>query len=160
MSSLYVETSVISYLTARPSRDLITAARQQVTHEWWARRRSHFTLYLSQVVLGEAAAGDPAAAAERLARVGGISLLNVSDAATVLARRLQDLAAFPARSAVDALHVAVATVHGMDYLLTWNLRHIANAEQRPLIDRTCRAAGYRPPVICTPDELMGGLLNG
>lgn len=156
MSSLYLENSVLSYLAAHPARDLVTAARQQVTRDWWTNRRFHFTLYASQVVLDEASRGDPAASARRLALVTGVPLLDVTDAATALARRLEALAAFPAKASIDALHVAVATVHGMDYLLTWNLRHIANAEQRPLIERTCRTAGYRAPVICTPDELMGG----
>ena len=156
MPSLYLENSVLSYLAARPARDLVTAARQQVTRDWWASRRFRFTLYVSQVVLDEAARGDPTAAARRLAYVADVPLLDVTDAATDLARRLEALAAFPAKADIDALHVAVATVHGMDYLLTWNLRHIANAEQRPLIEEGCRSAGYRAPVICTPDELMGG----
>ena len=117
---------------------------------------SALSLFISQVVLDEAARGDPVASADRLAHVAHLPLLDVSDAASALARNLQALAAFPVKAGLDALHVAVATVHGMDYLLTWNLRHIANAEQRPLIERACRAAGYRPPVICTPDELMGG----
>ncbi len=156
MPSVYLETSVLSYLAARPARDLITAARQQVTRDWWATNRVRFALYVSQVVLDEAAAGDPTASASRLASAAGVPLLDVTVAAGALAHRLQALAAFPAKAGVDALHVAVATVHGMDYLLTWNLRHIANAEQRPLIERACRSAGYRPPVICTPDELMGG----
>ncbi len=118
-------------------------------------RTGRFALYTSQVVLNAAARGDPTASARRLAYVAALPLLDVTDAGSVLAERLQALAAFPTKAGVDALHVAIATVHGMDYLLTWNLRHIANAEQRPLIDHTCRAAGYRPPVICTPDELMG-----
>ena len=155
MPSLYLETSVLSYLAALPSRDVVTAARQQVARDWWAARRAGFDLYVSQAVLSEAGAGDPAEAAKRLALVAGLPLLDVSAEATALAQRLQALAAFPARAAADALHVALATAHGVDYLLTWNLRHIANAERRPRIERACRAAGYRPPVICTPDELMG-----
>lgn len=156
MPTLYLETSVLSYLAARPARDVVTAARQQVAHDWWGTRREGFVLYVSQAVLGEAAAGDPAEAARRLALVAGVPLLDITAEAASLAQRLQALAAFPARAGVDALHVALATVHGVDYLLTWNLRHIANAERRPRIERACRAAGYRPPVICTPDELMGG----
>jgi len=155
VSSLYLETSVLSYLAALPSRDVVTAARQQVARDWWATRRAGFDLYISQAVLGEAGAGDPAEAATRLALVAGLPLLDVTAEAAALAQRLQALAAFPARAAADALHVAPAAVHGVDYLLTGNLRHIANAERRPRIERACRAAGYRPPVICTPDELMG-----
>ena len=130
MPSLYLETSVLSYLAALPSRDVVTAARQQVARDWWAARRARFDLYVSQAVLAEAAAGDPAEAARRLAFVAGVPLVDVTAEAAALAQRLQALAAFPARAAADALHVALATAHGLDYLLTWNLRHIANAERR------------------------------
>ena len=156
MPSLYLETSVLSYLAARPSRDVVTAGRQQVARDWWATRRARFDLYVSQAVLDEAAAGDPAEAARRLALAAGLPLLDVTEEAAALAQRLQALAVFPVRAGADALHVALAAAHGVDYLLTWNLRHIANAERRPRIERACRTAGYRPPVICTPDELMGG----
>lgn len=155
MPSLYLETSILSYLAARPSRDVVTAARQQVARDWWVTRRGGFDLVISQAVLAEAAAGDPEEAGRRLGLVAGLPLLDLTSEAAALAQRLQALAAFPARAAADALHVALAAAHGMDYLLTWNLRHIANAERRPRIERACRAAGYRPPVICTPDELMG-----
>jgi predicted nucleic acid-binding protein len=155
-SRVYVETSVISYLAARPSRDLITAARQQLTHEWWRLRRPQFEVYISQLVRDEAAAGDPEAAAHRLAVLAGLPLLDVTPDAVALARQLFKLAALPERAAADALHIATAACHGMDYLLTWNSTHIANAEFRPRIERACRALEYEPPVLCTPDELMAG----
>lgn len=152
---LYVETSVISYLAARPSRDLITAARQQLTHEWWRRRRPHFDVYVSQLVLDEASAGDPEAAARRANFLTGLPLLEVTSAALGLARRLLDAVGLPPQAAADALHIATSACPGMEYLVTWNSAHIANAEYRPRVERTCRAQGYEPPVLCTPDELMG-----
>jgi predicted nucleic acid-binding protein len=152
---LYVETSVISYLAARPSRDLITAARQQITHDWWRRRRPQFEVFVSQLVLDEARAGDPEAAARRAQLLSNLPLVDVTPEAVELARRLIEAVALPQQAAADALHVATAACHGMDYLLTWNAAHIANAEYRPRVERTCRAHGYEPPVLCTPDELMG-----
>jgi predicted nucleic acid-binding protein len=153
---VYVETSVISYLAARPSRDLITAARQQLTHEWWRGRRTEFEVCVSQLVLDEASAGDPEAAARRAAFLAGLPLLDVTSAAVVLARRLLDVVGLPPQAATDALHIATAACHGAEYLLTWNVAHIANAVHRPRVERACRAHGYEPPVLCTPDELLGG----
>ena len=154
--SVYVETSVVSYLAARPTSDLITQARQRLTHAWWAGRRAAFELVTAQPVLTEAAAGDAAAAARRLGYLAGLELLDVNAEAVALAATLERLTRLPAKAAADALHIALATVHGVDYLLTWNMRHIANAELRPTIEAACRRAGYAPPVIATPDELMGG----
>lgn len=152
---VYVETSVISYLAAWPSRDLITAARQQQTHDWWLRRRPQFEVFVSQLVLDEARAGDPKAAERRTDRLAGVPLLDITPAAVELARRLLEAVGLPPQAAADALHIATAASNGMDYLLTWNSAHIANAEYRPRVERTCRAHGYEPPVLCTPDELMG-----
>lgn len=150
---VYVETTVVSYLTAQPSRDIVLAAHQQITREWW-QRRDRFELFVSEAVLREAAGGDPAAAAQRLAALQGIAVLDVSPAAVGdLARRLVSATAVPERAVVDAVHIAVAAVNGMDYLLTWNCAHIANAATRGKIERECRGAGYAPPVICTPEEL-------
>jgi predicted nucleic acid-binding protein len=129
MGKVYIETSIVSYLTASPSRDLVRAAHQEVTTEWWAGR-SGFELYISQFVLDEASAGDPAAAAKRLDALRGISLLDVTKDATLLAGKLLGSGALPANARIDAFHVAVATAHGMDYLLTWNYTHIANAAIR------------------------------
>ncbi len=153
-STVYVETSVISYLAARPSRDLIVAAHQQISQEWWDVRQ-RWAPSISALVVAESRAGDAEAAQRRLALLEGVPLLHLSDAATELAEHLLNRAALPLPAKDDALHVAVATVHGMDYLLTWNCKHIANAQQRPRIEAVCRALGYRPPVICTPEELLG-----
>jgi hypothetical protein len=154
-SKLYLETTVISYLTARPSKDLIIAAHQQLTEEWWKNRSEDFDLYASQLVVQESSAGEVAMAAKRLALLNEVPLLAVSPACVDLAGKLVDKGPIPQKASVDALHIAIATVNGMDYLLTWNCKHIANAEMQTAVINVCRAAGYEPPVICTPEELMG-----
>jgi hypothetical protein len=151
---IYLETTIISYLAARPSRDLRVAAHQQATAEWWAGGRHDFELYVSQVVLEEAAAGDADAAARRLGLIEGLAFLNLTDACLALAEKLVEDGSVPAEAEADALHIAVAAVHGMDYLLTWNCRHIANAMMRTRIQASCFEAGYDAPVVCTPEELL------
>ena len=149
----YIETSVVSYLTARPSRDLVRAAHQQVTREWWVTRDG-FEIFVSQFVIDEAAAGDAEAATQRLGALQDIALLDVTEEAILLAGDLVAGGGLPGKARVDALHVAMATVHGMDFLLTWNCKHIANAATRGTIEDLCRAAGFEPPIICTPLELL------
>ena len=153
--SVYIETSLVSYLTARPSRDLLVAAHQQLTVTWWDEQRTRYELFTSQVVLAEARAGDPDAAQRRLAVLERLPLLDVTDTAIALAARLVTEQALPAQAAQDALHLAIACVHGMEYLLTWNCTHLANARLRSRIEQVCRDAGYVPPIICTPEELEG-----
>jgi predicted nucleic acid-binding protein len=152
-SKLYVETSVISYLTARPSRDVIALGHQQLTREWWERAGIEFEMYASRLVVAEAQLGDPAAAAARLAILEPITLLAETAESRELARKLISAGGLPDKAASDALHIAVAAVHGMDYLVTWNCRHIANARMLHFVADTCRAAGFEVPVICTPEEL-------
>ena len=149
---VYLETTIVSYLTALPSRDLVFAAHQQLTSEWW-QGRERFDLFVSEAVLQEAAGGDPSPAARRIAALREIPVLAVTEAAANLGRGLVTAQAVPAKAAVDAVHIAVAAVNGMDFLLTWNCAHIANAATRAMIDRVCRTAGLAPPVICTPEEL-------
>jgi predicted nucleic acid-binding protein len=151
---VYIETTVVSYLTARPSRDLIIAAHQQVTQEWWDEYAPHFDLYISQQVLQEAGAGDAQAAGRRLQALEGLPLLEMQPAVLGLARALTEKGAIPSKAVEDGLHIATATVHGMDYLVTWNCTHIANAVTRNAVIEVCRSCGYEPPVICTPEELM------
>ena len=151
---VYIETTIPSYLTAWPSRDLVTAAHQQVTREWWETRRNDFDLFVSAIVIEEARAGDERAAARRLEAVEDLPLLELTGEVTGFSEKLIELHMIPEEKAEDALHVAVAVVHGMDYLLTWNLSHIANAEVRNKIERACRFMGYEPPTICTPEELL------
>lgn len=152
-SKTYIETTIVSYLTARPTRDLVRAAEQEITREWWDGR-AEFDLYISQLVLDEAAAGDVEAAARRLAAVRDTPILDTTDEAIALGRRLVAAGGLPSKAEADALHIAIAAVHGIDYLLTWNCTHIANARMRGKIERLCREAGYDPPMLCTPMELM------
>ncbi len=152
---IYIETSVISYLVARPSPNFLTAAWQHLTHEWWDSQRSRFDLYTSELVLAEAGQGDPDAARKRRDALMGIPDLDVTDGVVALAKKLVGQHALPREAMDDAMHVAVAAVHGMDYLLTWNCRHLDNAEMKPLMRSVCAIAGYRCPEICTPQELMG-----
>ncbi|MEW6302865.1 MAG: type II toxin-antitoxin system VapC family toxin [Verrucomicrobiota bacterium] len=151
---LYLETTIPSYLTAWPSRDLIVAGHQQVTEEWWRTRKSHFDIHISQLVLDEAADGDKAAAKERLAVLADFPLLDVTDEAVALAAKLQTPATLPPKAAKDAAHIAIAAVHGMHFLLTWNCTHINNAAIIADIERICSDQGFACPVICTPEELM------
>jgi len=150
---VYLETTVISYLTAAPSRDIVQAAHQQITREWWERRKD-FDLFVSQAVITEAGRGAAGAAERRLATLEDVGVLEVTEDASRLAEAFIEQHALPAKAAVDALHTAVAVVMGMDYVLTWNCTHIANAVIRPKIEDACRQLGYDPPVICTPEELM------
>lgn len=151
---VYVERTVVSYLTARKSLDPIAVAHQAVTRRWW-RRRKRFDLYCSQVVVSEAGEGDAQAARRRMAALKGVPSLETSDAVKGLAAALVKAAALPKKATEDALHIALATVHGMDYLLIWNCTHIANAEIRNVVAAVAYDHGYGIPVICTPEELMG-----
>jgi predicted nucleic acid-binding protein len=151
---VYVETTVVSYLTARPSRDVVIAGHQQITHEWWDSRRLNYELCASQLVRKEAGAGDAQAAQERLEALNGMTLLETSDQALELAKELIQAGALPAKAVDDALHIAVAAMNGVPYLLTWNCRHLANATMRPVIEAVCEGNGVKAPIICTPEELM------
>ena len=152
--TVYIETSVVSYLTAWPSRDMVVAAYQQITRDWWRNARDRFELVASELVVSEAGAGDPDAAKHRLETLEAITLLAATEDAADLTQRLLDLEAVPRNAADDAAHIAIAVAHGVDYLVTWNFRHIANAAMRSRINRICRQAGYNPTTICTPNELM------
>ena len=153
-SSVYIETSIISYLTARLSNDLRVAANQKTTIEWWENRRLDFDLFVSEFVLTEAGFGDPVIAKKRLEIIADLSELLVDDSAKMLVKILLSQKAIPLKAEIDAYHIAVAAVNGIDYLLTWNCKHIANAIMRPKIEIICRQQGFEPPTICTPQELM------
>jgi predicted nucleic acid-binding protein len=156
MKSVYLETSILGYLTGRPSRDLLASARQQITELWWHDHRTRFELFVSSVVETEASKGDPEAAERRLSTLLGIPQLAVNTEVERLADQLVRAGALPEVATEDALHVAIAAVHRIDYLLTWNCRHIDNAEAKPAIRAVCAVLGYPCPEICTPEELMGG----
>lgn len=154
LPTVYLETSTVSYLTGRPSRDVVIKAHQQLTRKWWNTQRSNFELFVSPLVLQEAAVGNAKMARRRLEVLRGLPALAVTPGATELAEQLVQNGPLPSKAEVDALHIGVATVHGMEYLLTWNCKHIANARMRSQIERICRGLGYEPPVMCTPEELM------
>jgi hypothetical protein len=153
-SSVYVETSVISYLTGQPSRDVIVAGRQALTIEWWGTCRQRFDVFVSALVVTEAEDGDPTAAQKRLGAIEGVPALDVTDEAKALARRMVDGGPIPKEYPEDALHIAVCALNGMDYLVTWNCTHLANATIRRQVERFLDVAGFVCPVICTPEELM------
>jgi len=152
--TVYVETSVVSYLTSRPSRESIVAAHQRLTAHWWANARPSFNSVVSQLVIDEASLGDPALARRRLRAIEGLPVLGLTREGRELARALIDEVAMPPTAIADALHIAIAAENGSHYLLTWNCRHIANASSRALIERALRLRGYDAPILCTPEELM------
>lgn len=151
---IYLESSVISYLAARPTRDILATAHQQVTREWWERSRSQFELYVSVEVLNEIRRGDPLAAAQRLSYVESLPILEADEQARALAAEILRTSALPQKAAADAAHIAIATVNGMEFLLTWNCTHIANGIVQRAISRLSREMGFEPPTIVTPEELM------
>lgn len=153
--TVYIETSIIGYLTARSSNNLILMAQVEATREWWDIRCSQFTLYISQTVLDEVARGDTEIASRRLELLRDFPLLEVSEAVENLAAQFLAKSNLPPKAADDALHIAVATVYGLDYLLTWNCKHIANAQIQKKLGQISFDAGYELPTICTPYELMG-----
>lgn len=153
--TVYIETSILGYLTARPSRDLIVAANIELTREWWDRRRHHFSLFTSQAVVRETSQGDGKIASQRLDLVRNLTLLDLNQAVLTLAEQFLARSSLPAKANVDAVHIAAATVHGMDYLLTWNCKHIANAQIQKKLARISFDLGYELPILCTPYELLG-----
>lgn len=152
--SLYMETTIPSYLTSRPSRDLIIAGHQQVTKEWWETRRGAFEIYISQLVIDEASAGDPDAARERMLIVRDFAMLDITPEVGHLASAILASGILPRKAATDAAHISIAAVHGVDFLLTWNCVHIANAVITKAVANICRQYDWESPVICTPEELF------
>lgn len=152
---VYIETSIISYLVARPSRNIVAAAHQALTRDWWDRRRSSFDLYCSQLVVREASRGDAQAAKLRLEKLEGIPQLDISRDVESLAALILKHHHLPAEAAGDAIHIATAAIHGMDFLLSLNFRHIVNAQLARPISELCESMGFRPAALCTPEELMG-----
>jgi hypothetical protein len=155
MQTVYLETTFLSYLVSRPSRDLLVAAHQQVTQDWWIERREEFECYISQVVLDEAGAGDREEATKRMATISGLPVLEVTEEAESLTMAILSSRAIPSRAVRDAAHIAVAAVNDVDYLLTWNCKHLANAQTIRRISVVCNREGYNMPLVCTPEELMG-----
>lgn len=154
-AKVYIETSVVSYYTSRPSRDLIVAARQEITRERWARILGEFDCHVSVLVVREAEGGDPHAASDRLAAIAKLPVLEIDPLAEELAQSLLHDGPIPEEKPEDALHIALAARDGMDYLLTWNFTHIHNAQMEMAIRRIVEQYGYQCPVFCSPDELIG-----
>jgi hypothetical protein len=153
---VYIETTIPSYLSAPLSNDLRVAANQSITIEWWETRRADFELFISEFVMVEAILGNTEAAQKRLKIIEDIPSLSVNEEARKLAKALMIQGPIPLNAEIDAFHIAVAAVNGIEYLLTWNCTHIANAIMRPKIEEVCRKQGVEPPIICTPQELMEG----
>ena len=153
-STVYLETSIISYLTGRANRNVVITAHQQLTRRWWDTQRQQFELFVSPLVLQEAAAGNPTMAQRRLEMMRGLQVLAVTPEATTVAEQLVQSGPLPKKAEVDALHIGIAAVHGMEYVLTWNCKHIANARMRSQIEAICRDLRYEPPIMCTPEELL------
>jgi predicted nucleic acid-binding protein len=155
LPKVYIETSIVSYLCGRPSREIVALGHQQVTRDWWEKERNEFELYTSAVVIAEAERGDAGAAQARLSILATLRRLAATEASEAMVPILLRETGLPPSALLDMSHVAIATVHGMQYLLTWNCKHIANARIVRIVERVCRNAGYEPPVLCTPEELLG-----
>jgi hypothetical protein len=152
---VYIESTIPSYVVARPARDLLQAARQQLAKDWWDLKRHEHELFISQVVLDEIASGEREMAQRRLALVASLTMLDLSTDAETLAESILRSGLLPAKADGDAAHIALATVHEMDILLTWNCRHIANAAIVGPLRRLVEGQGYTLPEIYTPEELLG-----
>lgn len=153
-SKVYIETSVISYFTSRPSRDLIIAGHQQITQEWWSQQIQRHEPYVSEIVMDEICRGDPVAAQLRLNLVEGFLSLAVTPEVVKLAREYYDALQLPDKARLDALHLALAVEHGMDFLVSWNFVHIVGARPRGIIQTINYKKGIKTPMICTPEELL------
>ncbi len=154
MAALYIETSIVSYLRQPPSSQVVIAARQLLTRQWWDEERADYELVTSQYVLDEASAGDPVLAAERLQSLDGIPLLPLDPEIGVVAKEIISRAILPPKASIDALHIAIVAYHRIEYLLTWNCRHIANARILPRIHEVLADLGIPIPIICTPGEMV------
>ena len=153
---VYIETSVISYLCSRPSRDLIAAANQEVTREWWEKERPRYDCFVSELVVKEAAGGDSDAATKRQAVIAQLNEIEVDSTVADVASELLLQTGFPHKVADDLTHIAIAAVYGMNFLLTWNCTHIANPHWLPKVTAVLAELGYDAPEVCTPQALLEG----
>ena len=151
---VYIETSIVSYLSARPSKHSESSRRQDAAQHWWEHERQKYDLVAADIVRVEASQGDPAAAALRMKVLAEVALLPLDDGILVLAKKLLAPGGIPGEAEVDAVHVAAASIYRCEYLLTWNLRHIANAQIRRTLERILKTHGYPVPTICTPEDLF------
>ncbi len=159
MESVYLETSFISYLVSPPSRDLVIAAHQQISFEWWNTQREKYDCFMSQFVIDEASLGDPEEAQNRLDIISILNALEIVPESEKLAGRIIASGIIPKKAVNDAAHIAVAAIHEIDYMLTWNCKHLANAHILKRVRAICLESGFQSPDICTPEELMEGTGN-
>ena len=155
MKTLYLETSVIGYLTARTSQNLIVAANMAVTREWWDTCRDNFEMYVSETVFNEAGRGDPEMAQKRIEVIADLPSLFANEAVTELTQQFLQQTNLPPKASDDALHIALATVYDLDFLVTWNCRHIANPNIQKKLSEISTNFGYQLPILCTPYQLRG-----
>jgi len=160
MSTVYIETTIPSYLVARRSRDLVTAAHQQITHEWWETAPDRFDLYVSQAVLDEISRGDPRYVAKRMEIIGDLNALAFTEDVGFLIREYQARLVLSGSAATDLAHFAYSVAYNMDYLVTWNCRHIANGQVIKRLSKANHELGRPTPVIVTPEELLSRLYEG
>jgi hypothetical protein len=153
--TVYIETSVVSYFASKPGRDLVIAGRQEITREKWPKILEFFEVYISALVLQEAEQGDSEAAQKRLNVITNLPVLAITDEVEKLASILISEGSIPDKNPEDALHIAIATINGIDYLLTWNFTHINNAQMKSKIISVVEKYGYPCPIICSPEELLG-----
>lgn len=151
--SVYIESSIISYLVARSSRDVVVAARQAITETWWKHHRADFDLYVSALVMQEIGRGDAEAAERRKQAIKAIPMLAISPEARMLAEDLLAQGAIPKNSEEDALHIGIAAAGGIEFLLTWNFKHINNAQTKAMITAVIESHGFACPILCSPEEL-------
>ena len=152
--SIFIETTIPSYYVSRPSRNLLQFARQELTREWWDARRHEFDLFTSQLVLDEASEGESAKASERLELLSGLELLDITEEVEALAANLIRSGIVPSVAARDAFHLAAAGVHRMNFLLTWNCKHIANPFIADRLQSCFSSMGIHLPNICTPEQFF------
>lgn len=152
--SLYLETTVVSYYTSRPTRDIIVLAHQEITREWWPKAIKRFDIFISEVVIEEASMGDLEAAKKRMEEIKNFPHLELNDKVEETAKIYMESLEIPTKSFRDAAHLAVASVHNMDYLVTWNCTHLANGEVIKRLMTINGSLGIHTPIICTPEELM------
>ena len=155
METVYIETTILSYLVAEPTADAVTAARQEMTRLWWEHRCPRFACFISQEVVEEASVGDSEQVRRRMEALRGMERLPITEAVAELSAAFLNTGAMPRQAARDAVHLAVAACAGMDFLLTWNFRHLANAQILRRLHREAVAVGWRLPEVCTPEQLMG-----
>lgn len=154
MESVYLETSFISYLVSKPSRDLFTAAAQQLSGIWWSERRTYYDRFISEIVINEISLGDTIEAGKRMEITENITVLKINNTVRVLTKLFLQTRILPNKAIQDAIHISIATAYNLDYILTWNFKHMANVHTIKSLNKACSDNGYKLPLICTPAELM------